>query len=117
MNLTSSELADLIREIEVEDPIDYGDLPYDEDELRQLVCSHICDIAEQAGQLGEEGRQAMLLAVAAKLVLENLVLNVRLMQAKARRRPKSARRSFAACADDQAERPAPLQRRGRQTAG
>ncbi len=82
MNLTSSELADLIREIEVEDPIDYGDLPYDEDELRRLVCSHICDIAEQAGQLGEEGRQAMLLAVAAKLVLENLVLNVRLMQAQ-----------------------------------
>ena len=116
MNLTSSELADLIREIEVEDPIDYGDLPYDEDELRQLVCSHICDIAEQAGQLGEEGRQAMLLAVAAKLVLENLVLNVRLMQAKARRRPKSAQRSFAACADDQTERPAPPQQWGRQTA-
>ena len=82
MNLTSSELADLIREIEVEDPIDYGDLPYDEDELRRLVCSHICEIAEQAGQLGEEHRQSMLLAVAAKLVLENLVLNVRLMQAQ-----------------------------------
>ena len=58
MNLTSSELADLIREIEIEDPIDYGDLPYDEDELRRLVCSHICEIAEQAGQLGEENRRS-----------------------------------------------------------
>ena len=82
MNITSTGLADLIREIKVEDPIDYGDLPYDEDELRLLVCSHICDIAEQSAQLGEENRQTMLLAVTAKLVLENLVLNVRLMQAQ-----------------------------------
>ena len=87
MNLTSSELADLIREIEIEDPIDYGDLPYDEDELRRLVCIHICEIAEQAGQLGEENRQVMLLAVAAKLVLENLVLNVKLMQAQGQKAP------------------------------
>lgn len=82
MNITSAGLADLIREIEVEDPIDYGDLPCDEDELRLLVCSHICEIAEQSAQLGEENRQTMLLAVAAKLVLENLVLNVKLMQAQ-----------------------------------
>lgn len=82
MTITSSELAALIREIEVEDPIDYGDLPYDEDELRRLVCGHICEIAEQTALLGEEDRRTMLLAVAAKLVLENLVLNVRLMQAQ-----------------------------------
>ena len=82
MNITSAGLADLIREIEVEDPIDFGDLPCDEDELRLLVCAHICEIAEQSAQLGEENRQTMLLAVAAKLVLENLVLNVKLMQAQ-----------------------------------
>ena len=82
MNITIAGLADLIREIEVEDPIDYGDLPCDEDELRLLVCAHICEIAEQSAQLGEENRQTMLLAVAAKLVLENLVLNVKLMQAQ-----------------------------------
>ena len=80
MTITSAELADLIREIEVEDPIDYGDLPYAEDDLRLLVCNQIREIAEQAGQLGEENRQTALLAVAAKLVLENLVLHIKLLQ-------------------------------------
>ena len=80
MIITSADLADLIREIEVDDPIDYGDLPYAEDDLRLLVCNQILEIADQAGQLGEENRQTVLLAVAAKLVLENLVLHVRLIQ-------------------------------------
>lgn len=82
MNITSTDLAKLIREIEVEDPIDYGDLPYDEDELRLLVCNHICEIAGQSAQLDTESQQTMLLAVAAKLVLENLVLNIKLLQAQ-----------------------------------
>ncbi|MGE5470884.1 MAG: hypothetical protein ACM3X0_08820 [Bacteroidota bacterium] len=80
--ISSAELAALIRDIEVEDPIDYADLPYAEDELRRLVCTHIREIAEQAAQLGEAECQAVLLAVAAKLVLENLVLNLRLMRAQ-----------------------------------
>jgi hypothetical protein len=82
MPISSEELAALIREIEIEDPIDYANLPYDEDDLRLLVCNHIREVAEQAEQLGEENRMTVLLAVAAKLVLENLVLNVRLMQAQ-----------------------------------
>lgn len=82
MPISSQELAALIREIEAEDPIDYGDLPYDEDDLRLLVCNHIREIADQAAQLGEDNRMTVLLAVAAKLVLENLVLNVKLMQAQ-----------------------------------
>ena len=80
MTISVEELAELIREIEVEDPIDYGDLPYDEDELRRLVCQQIHEISDQAAQLGEENRSTVLLAVAAKLVLENLVLHVRLLQ-------------------------------------
>lgn len=84
MTISSTDLADLIREIEVVDPIDYGDLPYAEDDLRLLVCAQISDIAEQAEQLGKEYCQTVLLAVAAKLVLENLVLHVKLMQAQGR---------------------------------
>jgi hypothetical protein len=81
MTISSEELAALIRDIEATDPIDYGDLPYDEDGLRRLVCDHIREIADRADQLGDESRQTVLLAVAAKLVLENLVLNVKLMRA------------------------------------
>lgn len=80
MNVSSAELAALIREIEIEDPIDYADLPYDEDDLRLLVCSQVHQIVEQAETMGEENRQMLLMAVAAKLVLENLVLNIRLLQ-------------------------------------
>ena len=80
MTISAEELAALIREIEVEDPIDYGDLPYDEEDLRLLVCNQIHEISDQAAALGEENRTTVLLAVAAKLVLENLVLNVKLMQ-------------------------------------
>jgi hypothetical protein len=83
MIISTEELAALIREVEIEDPIDYGDLPYAEDELRLLVSNQICEIAERAErQLGEEGSGAVLLAVAAKLILENLVLHIKLMQAQ-----------------------------------
>lgn len=82
MIVSSAELAELIREIEVEDPIDYADLPYAEDELRRLVCGQVREIAESAEALGEESCQTVLLAVAAKLVLENLVLHLRLLQAR-----------------------------------
>ena len=83
MIVSTEELAALMREVEIEDPIDYGDLPYAEDELRRLVCDQICEIANRAEQqLGEEGSGAVMLAVAAKLVLENLVLHIKLMQAQ-----------------------------------
>jgi len=81
MTISTTELVELIREVEAEDPIDYGDLPYAEDDLRRLVCDQIRGIAERAEELGEEDCRSVLLAVAAKLVLENLVLHVRLMQA------------------------------------
>lgn len=77
MSIKPRELADLIREIEYQDPIDYGDLPYDEEGLRQLVATHICDMADSIEALSEEDRTNALLAVAAKLVLENVVLQVK----------------------------------------
>lgn len=82
MTISTAELVELIREVEVEDPIDFGDLPYAEDDLRQLVCGQVHDIAERAEELGDEDCRSVLLAVTAKLVLENLVLHVRLMQAQ-----------------------------------
>ncbi|KXB32636.1 hypothetical protein AT959_00055 [Dechloromonas denitrificans] len=82
MMINTAELVELIREVEAEDPIDYGDLPYAEEELRLLVCDQVRDIAGRAEELGEEESRTVLLAVAAKLVLENLVLHVRLMQAQ-----------------------------------
>lgn len=82
MIISTAELAELIREVEAEDPIDYGDLPYAEEDLRLLICEQVRDIAGRAEELGEAECRTALLAVTAKLVLENLVLHIRLLQAQ-----------------------------------
>lgn len=82
--LSSDELLALMRDVEAEDPIDYADLPYDEEGLRRLVCAQICEISEQAQILDADARERVLLAVAAKLVLENMVLNLRLLKSEDR---------------------------------
>mgnify|MGYP003384519869 CR=1 FL=1 len=80
MSITPEQLSELIAEVEQEDPIDFADLPYDEHELRNLVANHLCEMATAMEDFSEQDRQMCLLAVAAKLVLENLVLHVRLLR-------------------------------------
>ena len=80
MPITAEQLAALMHEIEVDDPIDFADLPFAEDELRQLVAGHLCDMAAAMDSFSAEDRLLTLLAVAARLVLENLVLHLQLLR-------------------------------------
>jgi predicted Mrr-cat superfamily restriction endonuclease len=80
MPIQPEELAALMHEVEQEDPIDFADLPFAEDELRQLVAAHLCEMASAMENFSTEDRLTTLLAVSAKLVLENLVLNVQLLR-------------------------------------
>lgn len=80
MTITPQELAVLMQEVEAEDPIDFADLPFDDTQLRDLIANHLCDMADAMQDFSEEDRNLTLLAVAAKLVLENLVLNVQLLR-------------------------------------
>ena len=80
MIVTPEQLKDLMMEVEKEDPIDFADLPFEEDDLRGLTASHICVMAETLENFSEEDRHITLLAVAAKLVLENMVLHVQLLR-------------------------------------
>jgi hypothetical protein len=80
MPIQPEQLAALMREVELEDPIDFADLPFPDDELRQLVASHLCDMAGAMENFSTEDRVMTLLAVSAKLVLENLVLHVQLLR-------------------------------------
>lgn len=77
--ITPEQLQQLIADVEQEDPIDFADIPYDENELRTLVANHLCEMAHAMENFSEEDRHLCLLAVAAKLVLENLVLHVQLL--------------------------------------
>jgi predicted Mrr-cat superfamily restriction endonuclease len=80
MLVTPAQLQELMKEVEKEDPIDFADLPFEEDDLRSLTAGHICQMAEALENFTEEDRHITLLAVAAKLVLENLVLHVQLLR-------------------------------------
>jgi hypothetical protein len=79
MPITPQQLEALVREVEREDPIDFADLPFEEDELRALAANNLCEMMAAMDGFADEDRQLALLAVAAKLVLENLVLNLRLL--------------------------------------
>ncbi|NRR33190.1 hypothetical protein HSX11_23745 [Oxalobacteraceae bacterium] len=80
MSITPEELELLMQEVEREDPIDFADLPFEEHELRSLIANHLCEMADAMESFSEEDKRLSLLAVAAKLVLENLVLNVQLLR-------------------------------------
>ena len=80
MSITQQELETLMQEVEQEDPIDFADLPFDENDLRGIVANHLCEMADAMESFSETDRQITLLAVSAKLVLENLVLHVQLLR-------------------------------------
>lgn len=80
MPIKPVELAALMREVEHEDPIDFADLPFGEDELRDLVAAHLCEMAGAMENFSTEDKLMTLLAVSAKLVLENLVLHLQLLR-------------------------------------
>jgi hypothetical protein len=80
MPIKPEHLASLMREVEQEDPIDFADLPFPEDDLRALVANHLCEMAASMENFSTEDRLMTLLAVSAKLVLENLVLHVQLLR-------------------------------------
>ena len=80
MPIKPEEIAALMLEVEHEDPIDFADLPFGETELRELVALHLCEMAAAMENFSTEDRLMTLLAVSAKLVLENLVLHLQLLR-------------------------------------
>ncbi|MGV8893535.1 MAG: hypothetical protein ACOH2K_11475 [Burkholderiaceae bacterium] len=80
MPITPQQLEALIQEVELEDPIDFADLPFEEAALRALVANHLCEMTAAMHDFSHEDRHLALLAVAAKLVLENLVLHIQLLR-------------------------------------
>jgi hypothetical protein len=81
MDVTISELAGLLEELEREDPVDYGDLPFGEPELRRLVLDSLLERhqALQASGLNPGDVNLTYMLSTALLVIENLVLHARLL--------------------------------------
>ena len=81
--MNTRELVALLEEIEDGDPIDYADLPFDEAELRRLAVLNVLELLASDAYRDLDAGQRELLAAATitKLVLENMVLNARLLRA------------------------------------
>lgn len=80
--MTSNDLLGLLLEIEAEDPIDYADLPFDENGLRRLACCNVAELLDSDAYSGlaDREREQVVAATITRLVLENLVLNARLLR-------------------------------------
>lgn len=78
MPITPELLQELMRALEREDPINFADLPFKQDELREVVAGHVSELAIKMDGFDEHERFLMLLAISAKLSLENLVLHMQL---------------------------------------
>lgn len=79
--MTEDMLMQLMVEVEKEDPIDYANLPFDDAALRELACRLVAERSQamESSGLSADAVLATMWASTAKLVLENLVLNARLL--------------------------------------
>lgn len=79
-----TNLLEMMKEGEQVDPIDFAELPFDDDKLREMV---LHSVLTHFGTLQREGLSAqdintVYLISTAKLILENLVLHLRLLTAQ-----------------------------------
>lgn len=74
-------IIEIVKEIETEDPIDWGMLAVDEDDAVRLIANNILDQYNTEWQhLPEEQKKLIMLATITKLVVENFALNLKLSQ-------------------------------------
>ncbi|POB00219.1 hypothetical protein C2134_02140 [Chromobacterium sinusclupearum] len=81
--LSRENLLCLMEDVEAEDPIDYADLPFDEQNLRELIVDSLLEreLVFRAEEPDEAKRMLVYLAATARLTLENMVLHARLLRA------------------------------------
>jgi hypothetical protein len=72
------QLAHLAQQVETDDPIDWGMLEIDEKDAYLLMASNVLEMYLSEDK---DHRDMVMLATTVKLVVENLVLNLKLMEA------------------------------------
>ena len=73
-----SQLAHLASQVEVDDPIDWGMLEIKEHDAYMLMASNVLEMYLSEHK---DHRDIVMLATTVKLVVENMVLNMRLLEA------------------------------------
>jgi hypothetical protein len=72
------QLAHLASQVEIDDPIDWGMLEIGEHDAYMLMSSKVLEMYLSEHK---DHREMVMLATTVKLVVENLVLNLKLMEA------------------------------------
>lgn len=76
-------LVDLIQEVEVEDPIDWGMLNVSEEDATKMIAINLLDqYNKDWSHLSDDNFRCAMVATIGKLVLENFVLNLKLLSTK-----------------------------------
>jgi hypothetical protein len=79
--LQLKDIIDLVREIDSEDPIDWGMLNIDETQATELVANNLLEQYNTIwASMEDNERNVIMLATITKLVVENFTLNLKLMQ-------------------------------------
>lgn len=75
MMISVDQLVELAKEVESEDPIDWGMLAIDEDTAYRVIASQVVELYNSNDQI-------TMLASITKLIVENFVLNLKLQGMK-----------------------------------
>lgn len=76
--ITLEQLVELTKEVESEDPIDWGMLNIDEETAVRLIALDTFDMYHTWKEMGEA--ETVMLVTITKLILENFVLNLKLQE-------------------------------------
>lgn len=76
--ITVDELIELTKEVESEDPIDWGTLNISEDDAYKLIALDVLEMFN--GWKMNKDSEIVMLVTITKLILENFTLNIKLHQ-------------------------------------
>ena len=76
-SLTFEQLITLAMEADLVDPIDWGMLPIEERKVYEVMASNV---VEQFSNIKDDEQLTVALATITKLLVENFVLNLKLLQ-------------------------------------
>lgn len=85
--MSPEHVASLMNEIDASDPLDFSRLAIDADGARRLMANHFCEVERQLVDCGLEpdDRLAVMAAIAAHAMVENMLLYVELLQSAGRK--------------------------------
>jgi len=81
VKVTVNDILDLVKEIDSEDPIDWGMLSVDEHMATEIIAMGLLEQYNTTwADMDPDERTVMMLATITKLVVENFTLNLKLRQ-------------------------------------